>query len=150
MTTLTKWNPWTELETFKRDFDRLFDMHMPSLFGRDGNGSTALWMPRMDVHETDSAYVVQADLPGMSIEDIDVQVEGSTLLISGERKSEQISPAGHYAHHERTFGKFQRVFTLPAVVKVDEVNATYAHGVLTVTIPKVEEARTKRIAIQAA
>lgn len=150
MTTLMKWNPWTELETFKRDFDRLLDVHMPSIFGREGNGYAALWMPRLDVHETDSAYVVQADLPGMSIEDIDVQVEGSTLLISGERKGELVSPAGHYAHHERTFGKFQRAFTLPAVVKVDEVNATYAHGVLTVTIPKVEEARTKRIAIQAA
>lgn len=148
--TLVKWNPWTELETFKRDFDRLFDIHMPSMFGRGGNGPTAMWMPRMDVHETDSAYVVATDLPGMTIEDIDVEVEGSTLMISGERKSEQVSPAGHDAHHERTFGKFQRAFTLPAAVKVDEVDATYANGVLTVTIPKVEEARTKRIAIQAA
>jgi len=147
---LVKWNPWTELETFKRDVDRLFDLHMPGVFDNGSNASIVMWTPRMDVHETDSAYVVTADLPGMTIDDIDIELEDSRLMISGERKSESASPAGHYAHHERMFGKFQRVFTLPAAVQADGVIATYTNGVLTITIPKVEEARTKRIPIQTA
>jgi HSP20 family protein len=147
---LVKWNPWTELETFKRDFDRLFDLHRPGLFGNGGDSSGAMWIPHMDVQEADTAYRVEVDLPGMAIEDIDVQVEGTTLMIAGDRKSEASSQTGHYAHHERRFGKFQRAFTLPAAVKVDEVNAAYANGILTVTVPKAAEARTKRIAIQAA
>lgn len=148
---LVKWNPWAELESFKQNFDRFFDTYMlPGTFG-GSHAQQAVWMPRMDVRETDTAYIVEADLPGLTIEDIDVQVEGTTLIISGERKGEQSSgPNGHYTHFERWLGKFHRSFTLPTAVKVDEVDAKYANGVLTVTVPKVEEARTKRIAIQAA
>jgi HSP20 family protein len=148
---LVKWNPWTELESFRHDFDRFFDTYMPRVFGYDSwNRQQALWMPRMDVRETDSAYIVEADLPGMSIEDIAVHVEGNTLVLAGERKGEQTNNGRSYAHFERTFGKFKRAFTLPTAVKVDEVHATYAGGVLTVTVPKAEAARTKRIAITSA
>lgn len=144
---LVQWNPWTELETFKHHFNRLFDTPMSNPFG---NGDSALWMPRLDIQETDSAYVVEADLPGMAIEDIDVQIDGTTLSITGERKAEKTHEAGSATHSERVFGRFRRVFTLPAAVKVDEVDAKYTNGVLTVTVPKSEAARTKRIAIQAA
>jgi HSP20 family protein len=148
---LVKWQPWTEIESFKNDFDRFFDTYMPRMFGNDSwSRQQALWMPRMDIRETDSAYVVEADLPGMAITDIDVHVEGTTLVISGERKGEQASNGGSYAHFERSFGKFQRAFTLPAAVQVDEVQATYTSGVLTVTVPKTAAARTKRIAITSA
>jgi len=146
---LVQWNPWTEVSTLKHDIDRLFNQYMPGLFGNGGTGD-ALWMPRMDLRETDTAFIVEADLPGMVLEDITVQVEGSTVIISGERKGEHVSNAGDMAYRERRFGKFQRAFTLPAAVKVDAIEAKYTNGVLTVTVPKAEEARTKRIAIQAA
>jgi HSP20 family protein len=146
---LVKWNPWAELATLKRDFDRFFDLHMPSVFGNGGTYD-ALWMPRMDLRETDTAFVVEADLPGMAIEDIAVHIDGTTLVIAGERKGEQADDTGNVARRERMFGKFQRTFTLPAAVEVDAVEAKYANGVLTVTVPKAEAARTKRIAVKAA
>jgi HSP20 family protein len=146
---LVRWNPWTEMEALRRDFDRFFDIHVPDIF-RNGGTHEALWMPRMDLHETDNVFVVEADLPGMSIEDIAVHVEGTTIVIAGERKSEQSSKTGNYARFERSFGKFQRAMTLPAAVQVDAVEAKYTNGVLTVTVPKAEEAKTKRIAITAA
>lgn len=146
---LVRWNPWTEMAAWKRDFDRFFDMHVPDVF-RNGGTQEALWMPRMDLRETDNAFVVEADLPGMSIDDIAVHVEGTTVVIAGERKGEQASKTGNFAHFERTFGKFQRSLTLPAAVQVDAVDAKYTNGVLTVTVPKAEEAKTKRIAIKAA
>ena len=108
------------------------------------------WTPHMDVIEADNAYVIEADLPGMAIEDIDVQIEANRLLIAGERKSEQHGHTSHYTHFERTYGKFQRAFTLPESVDVNAVEAQYANGVLTVNVPKSAEARSKRIAIQAA
>jgi HSP20 family protein len=146
---LVRWNAWTEMAALKRDFDRFFDIHVPDVF-RNGGTHEALWMPRMDLHETDNAFVVEADLPGMAIEDISVQVEGTTLVIAGERKGEQSSRTGNITHLERSFGRFQRAMTLPAAVQVDAVEAKYTNGVLTVTVPKAEEAKTKRIAITAA
>lgn len=146
---LVRWNPWMEIAELKHDFDRLFDTHLPDVF-RTRGAYNAIWTPRMDLRETDTAFVVEADVPGMSIDDIAVHIEGNTVVIAGERQSEQTSNSGNFTHLERTFGKFQRAMTLSAPVKVDEVEANYTNGVLTVTIPKAEEARTKRIAIQAA
>lgn len=146
---LMRWNPWTELASLKHDFDRFFDTHLPGQFG-NGEEQRALWYPRLDLRETDSAFIVEADLPGMTIDDITVQVEGTTLMIAGERKAEQRQEDGNFSRFERSFGKFQRALTLPAAVRVDDVEATYTDGVLRVTVPKAEEARTKRIAIKGA
>lgn len=146
---LVRWNPWTEMAAWKHDFDRLFETHVPDVFRANGTYKS-MWTPRMDLRETDTAFVVEADMPGMSSEDISVHIEGNTVVIAGERKNEQTSNAENFTHFERTFGKFQRAMTLSAPVKVDDVEAKYTNGVLTVTIPKAEEARPKRIAIQAA
>ena len=85
--------------------DHLFDLHVPELFS-NGGAYNAFRMPRLDVRETDSAFIVEADLPGMTIEDITVEVEGQTLIIGGERKAEHVSDTGNVAHRERMFGKF--------------------------------------------
>jgi HSP20 family protein len=144
---LVRWNPWNELATLKRDFDRVFE-RLPGQFG-NGEGQHAMWYPHLDLRETDNAFIVEADLPGMSSDDIAVHVEGTTLMIAGERKAEQRQENGNFTRFERSFGKFQRALTLPAAVQVDAVDATYANGVLTVTVPKAEEAKVKRIAIKA-
>jgi len=104
----------------------------------------------MDVYETDAAYVVEIDLPGVTIHDITVQLEDTTLVIAGERKNAHTGTANGYAHVERTFGTFQRPFTLPTAVQRDEVQATYANGVLTVTVPKADTARPRQIHVKAA
>jgi HSP20 family protein len=104
----------------------------------------------MDVSETDVAYSIEADVPGLTIQDITVQLEGTTLVITGERQSTPRQEGRHYTHSERVFGKFQRTFSLPVAVNADEIQAAYTNGVLTVTIPKASTARTKRINVRAA
>ena len=141
------WNPWTEFETFTRELSHVFDLSLPGVFS---SGDQASWQPRMDVHETDAAYIVEADLPGITIDDITVQLADTTLTIAGERKRTHTGTAQSYTHVERTFGTFQRAFTLPTAVQRDEVHATYTHGVLTVTVPKADTARPRQVPIQAA
>ena len=146
---LVQWNPWTGMETLRREVDRLFDTHVAEMFG-NGNTHRVMWTPHLDVRELDQAFVVEADLPGMRLEDITVSLENNTLAIAGERKATWSNDAGHPTHRELSYGAFQRTLTLPTAVNADQVEATYTNGVLTVTIPKAAEARTKRIAIQAA
>jgi HSP20 family protein len=145
--TAAHWNPWTELETFERALHRVFDLPLAQLFGNDYHGA---WQPRTDVYETDVAYVIETDLPGVSMQDISVQLTETTVVIAGKRES---APAGEVETHarvERPYGAFRRAFTLPTAVKSDEVQATYANGVLIVTVPKADAARPRQIAVQAA
>jgi len=146
---LVQWNPWTGMEALKREVDRLFETHVPEMFS-NGNTHRVMWAPRLDVRELDHAFVVEADLPGMALEDITVSLENNTLVIAGERKAIWTGDDGRPTHRELSYGAFQRALTLPTAVNADHVEATYTNGVLTITIPKAVEARTKRIAVQAA
>ena len=141
------WNPWTEFETFEHVLNRVLDLPFPRLFD---NGHHEPWQPRSDISETDAAYVVEIDLPGMIIHDISIQLEGTTVVITGQRQSTHSESAKQQARVERPCGKFQRAFTLPTAVERDEVQATYANGVLTVTVPKADAARPRQITVQAA
>jgi len=141
------WNPWTDVETFEHVLKPLFDFPFSRLFD---NGHHELWQPHTDISETDAAYVVEVDLPGITIQDISVQIEGTTVVIAGKRQS---TPSGSMHQHpriERPCGTFQRAFTLPTAVQRDEVQATYANGVLTITVPKADAARPRQITVQAA
>ena len=146
---LVQWNPWTGLEALRREVDRLFDTHVAAMFG-NGNTHRVMWAPRLDVHELDQAFVVEADLPGVRLEDITVSLENNTVVIAGERQETWSNAEGRPTHRELSYGAFQRAVPLPTAVNTDQVEATYTNGMLTVTIPKAAEARTKRIAIQAA
>jgi HSP20 family protein len=154
---LVKWSPtlpspvgrpWAEFDTLRREIDRLFDTHFVEVFSNEET-SRALWMPRLDVRELDHVFMVEVDLPGMSIDDIAVSIENNMLVITGDRQAACSGEPGQLSHHERPLGKFERAFTLPTVVEVDKVEARYTNGVLTVTVPKAVAATTKRIAIQA-
>ena len=141
------WNPWIDFETFEHVLNPIFALPFPHLFA---NSHHEPWQPHTDISETDAAYVVEVDLPGMTIHDISVQLEGTTVVIAGQRQS---TPSGSMHQHpriERPCGTFQRAFTLPTAVQRDEVQATYANGVLTITVPKAEAARPRKITVQAA
>jgi HSP20 family protein len=142
-----KWNPWGELETLNQSLEQGFNRGLAPRNG-NGNGDHTGWIPHMDVMEIDNAYVIEADLPGMAVADINVQVEANKLIIAGERKSEQDGRTSHFTHFERMYGKFQRAFTLPEGVDINAVEANYVNGVLTVNVPKSAEAQSKRIAVQ--
>lgn len=105
------------------------------------------WFPPVDIRENEDAYVVTVELPGLTKKDVDVTVENSILTVSGERQWEKASEKETYHRTERAFGRFSRSFTLPHQVEAEKVKASFEDGLLTVSIPKAEQAKPRRIAI---
>jgi HSP20 family protein len=108
------------------------------------------WAPALDVQEDKDNYSVRVELPGLKRENMEVSLHDGALIISGERKVETVSEGTEVHRQERYYGKFQRVLTLAAAVTADKVAAQYKDGVLTVTLPKAEEAKPKQIDEQCA
>jgi len=107
------------------------------------------WTPRADIYETKDHVVVQLDLPGVTIDAVDVQCEKGMLSIKGERPFNG-NDQRQYFRVENVYGPFERYFEIPRTLNVEKVEATYNAGVLTLTFPKTEEAKPKKIAIQVA
>jgi HSP20 family protein len=105
------------------------------------------WTPALDLYEDKDNFVVKAELPGMKREDIEVSLHEGSLSISGERKSEEKHADAEVYRTERFFGRFQRTVTLPTPVAAAKVKAAYKDGVLTITLPKTEEAKPKQIEV---
>jgi HSP20 family protein len=130
---------------------------MHRLFGDFFGGRlTGFWdgdhqgfLPAVDVRETEDRVVLEAELPGVNPKDVEIQVEGDCLLIRGERKHEKDEKTKSYHRLERAHGRFERRFTLPEGTNSEKVEATYKNGVLTVEVPKKEEARPRTIQVQA-
>jgi HSP20 family protein len=146
MTTLMRWNPLlsSRRDPFRSDFDQLFD----SLVSGSTPGNGIHYVPPTDVHETAEAYVIRMDLPGVVQKDVKVSILGDTLTVRGERKLDEVREKENIHYRERRSGSFERAFTLAAPVRPDQVRASYKDGVLEVTVPKAEEARTREIEIQ--
>jgi HSP20 family protein len=106
------------------------------------------WMPPFDVSETEGEIIVKAEIPGMRVEDIDITLTDGLLTIKGERKMEKEDKQENYHRIERHFGTFSRSLNLGQKVKADGIDAGYKDGVLTVTLPKAEEDRPKRIEVK--
>lgn len=147
---LTRWNraSWTPFDTLmdvRRELDRVFD---ESGRAADGVVSTAL---ATDVIETPDELRAVMEIPGMNIEDIDITIDNNVLTVSGEKRVtlEEGEDGSSYRMSERRYGRFQRSFALPRNVEADNVSAEYADGVLTVRLPKKEEAKPRRIEVQA-
>ncbi|HEX5714600.1 MAG TPA: Hsp20/alpha crystallin family protein [Thermoanaerobaculia bacterium] len=144
MNNVTRWNPTTAYLTNREPFFRLFD----SFFNSDAQGEeTRAWVPPVDIQENGDAYLFHAELPGMSKEDIHITLENSVLRLSGERKFEKDAKKENYHRVERTYGTFTRTFTLPTQVDPEKVQAAFENGILTITVPKAEQAKPRRITI---
>jgi HSP20 family protein len=124
-------------------FGRLANLQdeLDRLFG----SQSRVWAPVLDVQESKDNYIFRVELPGLKREEIDVSLQDATLVISGERKAEKVEEGVEVHRQERYYGKFQRALTLPEPVAADKVKADYKDGVLTVTLPKTEAARPKKI-----
>jgi HSP20 family protein len=147
--TIVRWEPFRELGTLQNEMNRLFNtvFDAPS----PGNGGTLRrWMPAMDLVETEDHFVLRADLPGMTEDDVKIEFEDGALTVSGERKAEHESKNEGYYRVERAFGSFSRSLTLPQGVDPESVTASFDNGVLEVRIPKPEERKPRRIEIGAA
>jgi HSP20 family protein len=142
---IVRWEPLRELSTLQNEMNRLFNTAFDA---PTGNGSTLRrWMPAMDLVETEDHFVLRADLPGMSEEDVTIEIEERVLTIAGERKSEHEATKEGYHRVERAFGKFARSLTLPEGVNAEAVTARFDKGVLEVSIPKPEEKKPRKISI---
>src|SRR5438067_6518136 len=125
---IVRWDPTRELDSLQSDFNRLFDSFLGS-----GNGPhTRRWVPAMDLVETDDHLVLRADLPGLSKEDVNIEVKDNVLTVSGEREAERRDDADGYYRVERAFGGFSRSLSLPHGVSADGIDAEFADGVLEV------------------
>ena len=143
--TIVRWEPLRELGTLQSEMNRLFNTVFD---GPTPTGSTMRrWMPAMDLLESGDDFVLKADLPGMSEEDVSIELEDSTLTISGERKAEHQAEGECYYRVERSTGSFSRSLTLPKGVDPEAVSARFDRGVLEVRVPKPAERKPRRISI---
>ncbi|MDB6020057.1 MAG: Heat shock protein Hsp20 [Pedosphaera sp.] len=138
------WPAFERLFGFRNELDRLFE---PFAELTRSSQLLRVWNPAIDLYEDKESLIVKAELPGMKKEDIDVSLHDGALSISGERKNERKFPEGETQRSERFVGRFQRSVTLPSPVSADQVTAQYKDGVLTITLPKTEEAKPKQIEV---
>jgi len=143
---IVRWEPFRDLVTAQRDFDRLFRGAFSSQLG-ETELSTRSWAPPVDIYETEDAIVLKAELPGADPKEVEVRVEDNTLYLKGERKFEKEVKEQNYHRVERSYGSFARSFSLPNSISTDQVKAEFKDGLLTLTMPKREEAKPKTIKI---
>jgi len=144
MRTLARWEPYRGVTTLQEQINRLFN----DVFERKGEESSlSAWAPAVDIYETEHELVVKADLPDVDAKDLDIRVENNILTIRGERKFEKKMNEDNYLRVERSYGAFARSFSLANTVNPDAIKAEYQKGVLTLTIPKREEAKPKQIKV---
>jgi len=148
MNTITRWEPFRGLSTLQEQMNRLFE---DTLFrGRSDESALTAWAPAVDIYETENSLVVKADLPDVNEKDLDIQVENNILTIRGERKFERDVKEDNYLRVERAYGSFSRSFSLGNTVNTEAIKAEYRDGVLTLTIPKREEAKPKQVKVSVA
>jgi len=145
---IERWQPFSELMSLRQAMDRLFE----DSFVRPSRVLTTLGetaAPALDVYQTPNEVVVKAALPSLKPEDVNIDITGDTLTIKGETKAEQEIKKENYLYQERRYGSFSRSIVLPGGLKAEKAEAVMEDGVLTLTIPKAEEAKPKAIKVKA-
>ena len=142
-------DPFRDVATLQDRMNRIFEDHLDR--GRSGEEGlrTGVWMPAVDIYETKDAICVRAELPGVDKDAVNVEVKDGVLALHGERKFEKEVKEENYHRVERAYGTFHRSFSLPSSVDGERVTARMQNGVLEVTLPKREQAKTKKISISA-
>ena len=141
--TVVRFEPVRELSSLQNEMNRLFN----TVFDTPVAGANRRWVPSMDLVETGDAFVLRADLPGMTQDDVKLEIEDSVLTVSGERAAEHETKEEGFYRLERPFGAFSRSLTLPKGINADAVEASFVNGVLEVRIPKPEQTKPRRIEI---
>ena len=147
MMNLVRWSPWREMTSMHNRLNRLVNDPFFRTPRFDDEGGFSLWNPAVDLYEKDDNFVIKAELPGVDKDDIGIDLKNGVLTLSGERSDDSEVTDDNYYRRERTYGKFQRAFTLPADVESDKIKAEFKDGVLVIEIPKPEKSKPKRITI---
>jgi HSP20 family protein len=144
---LVTYDPFRELRSLQDEVNRLFT----SSFNRGGDNEMmrGAWSPSVDIYENKDTIVLEAELPGMSPEDVNISIENNVLTLHGERRFEKKDEQDNFHRVERSYGSFTRSFTLPPTVSSENAEATFENGVLRLTLAKREEAKPRRIEVKA-
>ncbi len=142
--TLMRYRPMNDLFSFQNDVNRLFE----ELGRRGASNAPTLWSPPVDLRENETEFSLIAELPGLKKEDIKISFNDNMLILRGEKKAETREENENWHHVERTYGSFERTVQLTAPVAIDKVTARFEDGVLTVVLPKSEEAKPREIGIE--
>ena len=145
MTSLIRFSPTTEVRSLQREIDRMFDSFLPKA---NGDSEQAVWTPRVDLAESENAYLVHLDVPGMKKEDLEVNFQDGSVTVSGTRNEQTVGEDANFVRVERRFGRFYRSFDLPKTVDSSKIEAKYEDGVLSIRIPKAEESKPKSVTIK--
>jgi HSP20 family protein len=144
---LVRFDPTREVDSLQSEMNRVFD----AFFGA-GNGTATRarrWVPAMDLLEEGENLVLRADLPGLTHDDVSIEIKDGVLTVSGERKAEHEEKVDGFYRVERAYGGFSRSLTLPDGIDTEKVSAEFENGVLEVTVPKPEERKPHRVEIGA-
>src|SRR3954454_9237173 len=146
---LVRWEPVRELTSLQSEMNRLFNTFFDTPSAGNGNGGVVRrWVPSMELVETEDHFVRRPARPGLAEGDFAIELEDNVLTVSGERKAEHEEKNEGFYRMERSFGQFRRSLTLPEGVDAEKIAATFDKGVLEVRIPKPEERKPRRVAIQ--
>lgn len=141
---IVKFNPLNDVVALQNQINRVFGDLFPNPNGKE---NARLWSPAVDVHEGSDSFTIEVELPGMKKDDVTLKYQDGTLSISGERKQEKETGERNSHRSERVYGKFSRSFHFPTSVNGDSIRASFSDGVLTVNIPKADEAKPRQIEI---
>lgn len=149
---IERWRPWDELREIERMMDEMMRRPLsawrrPLTWWRVPTEEIA-WTPAVEMYDKEDKVIVRAELPGMKKEELDISVLGDTLTIQGERKAKSEVKDEDYYRCELCYGKFSRSVALPAAVDTKKVEASYENGILEITLPKVEEAKPKKVEVK--
>ena len=145
MSNLIRWEPARDMMTLREAMDRLFDDAFTHPLSMSGNGWS---VPAVDMYQTDNEIVVKAALPGIKADEVQINITGDVLTLKGEvKQSEEVKEKAYHIHEQR-WGAFERTLILPANVIADKAKADFENGILSITLPKAEEAKPKTISIK--
>ncbi|OUL25529.1 Hsp20/alpha crystallin family protein [Nostoc sp. 106C] len=142
---LVRWQPFSEMESLRRQMDRMFDE-----LGGVNSQATQTWTPAIELQDTNESLILRAEIPGIEGKDLDVHVTREAVSIAGETRLQRNTDERGYFRSEFRYGKFQRIVPLPVPIQNDRVQAEFKNGILTLTLPKVEEVKQKVVKINLA
>ncbi len=152
---LIRWTPARDLPTFpsdvmsmQREINRMFDSFFRGGLAGDDTFVASDWTPAVDIAEHENEYSVKLELPGVSKDDVKITMQKNILSVRGEKKKEKETKGSNFHRVERSYGAFQRNFTLPSTVKAERIDASYVDGILTIVLPKAEDAKPKQIDVK--
>ena len=144
---IVRWNPTRDLMQMREEMDRLFGQFLRRGEGEEATWGQGMWAPPVDIYETDDAFMLKAELPGFTKEDVSIEIHENRLIIRGERKREIEAKEDQYHRLERAYGRFERAFWLPTTVDAEHIQASFKNGILEMRLPKSERAKPKQIPI---